>query len=174
MTSFSEQKTSSMVAFNGLLAVASTNSDNRVIHSSIVFALNSFGISIDPRRTSLSFASISYKTSSSLMSFRLKYSGDHILSRVFAIHCESSTNNFLLLFHVFCSFLRKSPVCTKCFHKLLVVVNVLEDAATRSDEKCLVVASVETESSVAAALTSSCIVILINQLINELIVSMII
>lgn len=38
-----------MVTFDGLLAVASTNFDNRVIHSSIVFALNSFGISIDLR-----------------------------------------------------------------------------------------------------------------------------
>lgn len=62
----------------------------------------------------------------------------------------------------------------KCFHTLLVGVNVLDDAAIKSDEKCLVVASVQTQSSVAAALTSSCIVILINQLINELIVSMII
>lgn len=156
-----------MVTFNGLLAVTSTNSDNRVIRSSIVFALNSFGISIDLRRTSLYFASISYKTSSNLMSFGLKYSGDRILSRVFAIHCESLTSNFFLLFHVFLSFLRKSPVCTKCFHKLLVGVNVLDDADA-------VVASVQTQSSVAAALTSSCIVILINQLINELIVSMII
>lgn len=64
-------------------------------------------------------------------------------------------------------------MCTECFHKLLVGVNVLDDAAIKS-EKCLVVASVQTQSSVAAALTSSCIVILINQLINELIVSMII
>lgn len=60
------------------------------------------------------------------------------------------------------------------FHKLLIGVNVLDDAGIKSDEKCLVVASVQTQSSVAAALTSSCIVILINQLINELIVSMII
>lgn len=150
MTLISEQRASSMVAFNGLLPVASTNSDNRVIHPSIVFALNSFGISIDLRRTSLSFASISYKTSPNLISFRSKYSGDHILSRVFAIHCESLTSNFFLFFLI--SFLRKSPVCTKCFHKLLVGVNVLEDAATRSDEKCLVVVSVETESSVATAL----------------------
>lgn len=50
------------MAFNGLLAVASTNS---VIHSSVVFAFSSFGISIDLRRTSLSFASISYLVESS-------------------------------------------------------------------------------------------------------------
>lgn len=62
MTLISERKTSSMVASNGLLAVASTNS---VIHSSVVFAFSSFGISIDLRRTSLSFASISYLVESS-------------------------------------------------------------------------------------------------------------
>lgn len=122
----------------------------------------------------MNFASISYETSTNLTSFGSKYSVDRILSRVFAIHCESLTSNFLSLFHVFLSFLRKSPVRAKCFHKLLVGVNVLDDAAIKSDEKCLVVASVQTQSSVAAALTSSCIVILINQLINELIVSMII
>lgn len=49
MTLISERKTSSMVTFDGLLAVVSTNFDNRVIRSSIVFALNSFGISIDLR-----------------------------------------------------------------------------------------------------------------------------
>lgn len=70
----SERKTSSMVTFDGLLAVVSTNFDNRVIRSSIVFALNSFGISIDLRRTSLNFASISYETSSNLTSFGSKYS----------------------------------------------------------------------------------------------------
>lgn len=70
MTLISERKTSSMVASNGLLAIALTNS---VIHFSVVFAFSSFGISIDLRRTSLSFASISYKTSSNLMSFRRSY-----------------------------------------------------------------------------------------------------